>query len=212
VPVNDFLPAPDLTDDEWRALDDFRAGQGADDRAFRRMVQAAAEKLRMSAVLPTATSANKDGRFRVPEFGALCPFCELAAGRPSGTQTPDEIVHCDDRVMVLVVHRPMGGMLGHLLVTPRRHAETIFDLDAEEEAVLGRAIARATRVVRDLLDPEGVLVQQNNGAAAFQTVPHTHFHVVPKRPGPFPPLEPFRATTAEERNALATQLRHRWRA
>jgi diadenosine tetraphosphate (Ap4A) HIT family hydrolase len=210
--VSDYLPAPNLTDDEWRALDAFRAGEGVDDRAFRRAVQAAAEKLRMSSVLPVATSTTGNGRFRVPQFGALCPFCELGAGRPSGSQTPAEIVHRDDKVMVLVVHRPMGGMLGHLLVIPRRHAETIFDLDAEEEAVLGRAVAQAARLVREVLDPEGVLVQQNNGAAAFQTVPHTHFHVVPKRPGPFPPLEPFRATTTEERNALATQLRERWRA
>ncbi len=34
------------------------------------------------------------------------------------------------------------------------------------------------------------IVQQNNGAAAFQTVPHIHYHVIPKTAGPFPPVEP----------------------
>jgi histidine triad (HIT) family protein len=210
--VSAYLPAPDLTNEEWSALDAFRAGRGADDRTFRRLVQSAAEKLRMSSGMPNTTGSPNQGGFHVPEFGAPCPFCELGAGRPSGSQTPEEIVYLDDKIFVMVVNRPMGGMLGHLLVTPRRHAETILDLEPAEEAALGQAIARAARLLRDTLDPQGVLIQQNNGTAAFQTVPHAHFHVVPKRPGPYPPLEPFRPTTPDERNRLAATLAKLWPA
>jgi diadenosine tetraphosphate (Ap4A) HIT family hydrolase len=47
--------------------------------------------------------------------------------------------------------------------------------------------------------------------AAFQTVPHIHFHVIPKRHGvPFPPVEEVPVTPADERAALARMLREHW--
>ncbi|MEA3056086.1 MAG: histidine triad family protein [Actinomycetota bacterium] len=65
-------------------------------------------------------------------------------------------------------------------------------------------------MLRAALDPEGLLVQQNNGAAAFQTVPHIHFHVIPKTAGPFPPIEPSDLIPPDVRAALADELRTHW--
>jgi histidine triad (HIT) family protein len=66
-------------------------------------------------------------------------------------------------------------------------------------------------MVRDAFDPAGVLVQQHNGVAAFQTVPHLHFHVVPKvDDSPFPPTEWQDVMPAEERAELAAQLSAHW--
>lgn len=54
-------------------------------------------------------------------------------------------------------------------------------------------VARAARMLRAALDPDGLLIQQDNGIAAFQTVPHVHFHVIPKRADvPFPPHDSTR--------------------
>ena len=64
----------------------------------------------------------------------------------------------------------MGGMPGHSLVTTMRHAETVFELTDEESEALGRTVAHTAGVLRAELDPAGVLIQQNNGIAAFQTV------------------------------------------
>ena len=117
----------------------------------------------------------------------------------------------DDLLVVFLAPAPLGGMPGHTLVTTRRHVETIFDLTHDEEAAIGHAIARAARAVRSVLDPEGVLIQQHNGVAAFQTVPHLHVHVIPKRAdAPFPPLEAIPVTPSEERAQLAGMLRDRW--
>ena len=102
-------------------------------------------------------------------------------------------------------------MEGHTLVTTRRHVETIFDLTPEEEVAIGRAVARAARAVRAAFDPDGVLIQQHNGVAAFQTVPHFHVHVIPKRgEAPFPPGEEVSITPAEERAEIAQRLRDHW--
>jgi histidine triad (HIT) family protein len=95
-------------------------------------------------------------------------------------------------------------------VTTKRHVETIFDLTQAEASTLGAAIARTAQMLRVALDPDGVLVQQNNGVAAFQTVPHIHFHVIPKTAGPFPPIEPPALIPSDERAALADELRPHW--
>lgn len=98
-------------------------------------------------------------------------------------------------------------MPGHTLVIPKRHVETIFEVTEEEGAALGQAVARVARALRSLLDPDGVLVQQHNGEAAFQTVPHVHFHVIPID-SPFPPTQPPAIIPYEERRAQAAAIRH----
>jgi diadenosine tetraphosphate (Ap4A) HIT family hydrolase len=61
------------------------------------------------------------------------------------------------------------------------------------------------------VDPDGILVQQHNGTAAFQTVPHIHFHVVPKRAdAPFPPADDVPVTPNEDRVRLAEIIRGHW--
>jgi histidine triad (HIT) family protein len=37
--------------------------------------------------------------------------------------------------------------------------------------------------VKRAFDAPGVLITQVNGSVAGQTVPHVHFHIIPRRPG-----------------------------
>ncbi|MBA3308560.1 MAG: HIT domain-containing protein, partial [Nocardioidaceae bacterium] len=85
----------------------------------------------------------------------------------------------DALTCVFLAPASLGGMEGHTLVVNRRHVETIFDLSREEEAALAHAVARAARAVRRAFEPDGILVEQRNGVAAGQTVPHVHAHVIP---------------------------------
>jgi histidine triad (HIT) family protein len=116
----------------------------------------------------------------------------------------------DELTFAFLAPSPLGGMPGHTLVTTRRHVETIFDLTGAEAAALGLAVVAAARAVRAALAPAGVLIQQNNGVAAFQTVPHVHVHVIPKIPGPFPPAQPPELVPYEERAELAERLSRHW--
>ena len=140
-----------------------------------------------------------------------CPYCEDFAGRFRPHRPPAVIVE-DDAVCVFLTRKPLGGMPGHTLVTTKRHVETIFDLTVDEEAALIHAVALTARTLRAALDPDGILIQQHNGEAAFQTVPHVHFHVVPKLAGlPFPPPDEPQETPVPELLQLAESLRGQWR-
>ena len=72
---------------------------------------------------------------------------------------------------------------GHCLVVTKRHAATIWEA---EVADLQAAVATAKKVataLKDALKPDGLNMLQANGAAAFQSVPHFHLHLIPRWTG-----------------------------
>ena len=105
-----------------------------------------------------------------------CVFCRIRDG-----QIPSTRVYEDERTIAFMDINPLNE--GHTLVIPRVHAATLFDAD---EADLQAAIATARRVaraIREALRPDGLNLLQANGAAAFQSVAHFHFHLVPRYTG-----------------------------
>jgi histidine triad (HIT) family protein len=69
---------------------------------------------------------------------------------------------------------------GHVLVVPKENAETIFDLSDESAAKLIVVTKMLTRAVKTAMNADGITLMQFNGAAAGQSVPHIHFHVIPR--------------------------------
>jgi histidine triad (HIT) family protein len=107
---------------------------------------------------------------------AACPFCEIAAGR-----LPASVIAQTDRAMAFLDLRQATE--GHVLVIPRQHLETIFDI---EPALAGEVMQLGVRVAQGLraaLQPAGLNLWQSNGAAGGQEVPHFHLHVQPRRVG-----------------------------
>lgn len=72
---------------------------------------------------------------------------------------------------------------GHVLILPKEPAAEIFDLSADSAAACIRTTQRVAMAVKAALNPPGILIAQVNGRAAGQTVPHVHFHVIPRREG-----------------------------
>jgi histidine triad (HIT) family protein len=72
---------------------------------------------------------------------------------------------------------------GHVLVVPKEAAAEIFELSDEATVACIRMTQRLAIAVRAALHPDGVFIGQFNGAAAGQTVPHVHFHVIPRWEG-----------------------------
>jgi histidine triad (HIT) family protein len=102
-----------------------------------------------------------------------CVFCRIRDG-----QIPSIRIYEDDRTICFMDINPVSE--GHCLVVPRAHAATLFDA---AEADLQAAIATAKRVavaLRAALAPDGLNLLQANGAAAFQSVPHFHLHLIPR--------------------------------
>lgn len=72
---------------------------------------------------------------------------------------------------------------GHVLVIPREAAETLLDLSDDGARAVISTTRRLAIAAKQAFAAEGILVAQMNGAAAGQTVPHIHFHVIPRKAG-----------------------------
>ena len=69
---------------------------------------------------------------------------------------------------------------GHVVVATRRPFETLLDADETSAAALFVAAQRIAKAVDRAFRPAGITVLQANKAAAWQTVPHLHLHVLPR--------------------------------
>jgi histidine triad (HIT) family protein len=114
-----------------------------------------------------------------PEQAALdlgpdpdCTFCRVVAGA-----LPAAVVLADEHAVAFLDHRPLFE--GHTLVVPRPHVATLRDLPADLVGPYFSAVQRVTAGVQDALDAQGTFVAANN--VVSQSVPHLHFHVVPRR-------------------------------
>ena len=102
-----------------------------------------------------------------------CVFCDIAAGK-----IPASIVHQDELTVAFVDLRQFHP--GHTLVIPRRHVQDVRELDDATGAALMVTLARVTRAVGAVFSNEGLSLWHSIGEAAFQEVPHLHFHVHPR--------------------------------
>lgn len=101
-----------------------------------------------------------------------CLFCGFAAGEGEA-----HVVHEDDAVLAFLDHRPL--QLGHVLVAPRRHVETLPELPDALLAPLFAQVRRLCSALPRAMQAEGSFVALNNRVS--QSVPHLHVHVVPRR-------------------------------
>ncbi|AEK72928.1 hypothetical protein GQS_05135 [Thermococcus sp. 4557] len=101
-----------------------------------------------------------------------CPFCSAR---------PEVILYEDELIRILIDSYPANR--GHLLVVPRRHVESWWELSGEEKVALIRGMELAMEKLRETLKPDAFNVGMNLGKAAGQTVPHIHLHVIPRWEG-----------------------------
>ena len=105
-------------------------------------------------------------------MSAPCPFCSLPRDRV-----------LDERETAFAIRDGFPVSPGHTLIIPRRHVGSFFEVTDAERADLMSLLAAA----RDDLDrefrPAGYNIGINDGAAAGQTVPHLHIHLIPRFEG-----------------------------
>ena len=130
-----------------------------------------------------------------------CVFCEVVAG----TRTAS-LVYERPSVIAFMDLRQFNP--GHVLVVPRRHIATIFDLDDETGTELMAAMIRIARAVREAFEPDGINITQSNGEAAGQEIFHLHFHVHPRRAGDkMMHYAPVETTAPADLDRLAQRVR-----
>ena len=104
-----------------------------------------------------------------------CQFCSLPQSRV-----------IDSSPLGLVIRDAFPISPGHTLIIPKRHVGSFFDLEANERAELLALLCQAKVVADKEFSPQGYNIGINDGAAAGQTVPHLHLHLIPRFEGDLP--------------------------
>lgn len=105
---------------------------------------------------------------------AYCPFCDSSL-------IQSQAFYEDDLVVALCTHKPIFP--GHYLIIPKKHIERFEILSDEEALQISRVIKKVHQAASKIFGTSSYLLLQKNGKEAGQTVPHLHFHYIPKKPG-----------------------------
>jgi histidine triad (HIT) family protein len=103
-----------------------------------------------------------------------CVFCRIVAG-----EEPAAFVYTDDEIVAFLDARPLFA--GHTLVVPRAHVVTLADAPLDMLGPLVRVVQRVSAAMPEALGVQGTFVAENN--VVSQSVPHLHWHVVPRTKG-----------------------------
>ncbi|HEY4114390.1 MAG TPA: HIT family protein, partial [Rhizomicrobium sp.] len=101
----------------------------------------------------------------------------------------------------------MPSIEGHTLVIPKEPAEEIFDLSPDGAAAVMRTTQKVATAVKRGLNCTGVMLVQLNGSAAGQSIPHVHFHILPREHGLDLKLHGRAMKSEEELEPVAAKIR-----
>lgn len=103
-----------------------------------------------------------------------CIFCKIIK-----KEIPSRLVYEDEHALAFLDVSPVN--VGHTLVVPKKHFETIDQMDKIELDKLSETILKISEGIMHVAD--GLNIMQNNKEVAGQIVPHLHFHLIPRYKG-----------------------------
>lgn len=103
-----------------------------------------------------------------------CIFCKIIKG-----EIPSITVYEDNNVKAFL--DISQATKGHVLIVPKKHVKDIFEYDEELAKDVFAKIPMIARAVKES-DPEikGLNIINNNGELAYQSVFHSHVHLIPR--------------------------------
>lgn len=72
---------------------------------------------------------------------------------------------------------------GHILIIPKRHVKTFFELTDDEVKAMYSLLKEIKFYIDNVYKPDGYNIGFNIGEAGGQTVEHCHLHVIPRYDG-----------------------------
>jgi len=105
-----------------------------------------------------------------------CIFCKIIAGK-----IPCFKVYEDDAVLAFLDSGPL--VRGHTLIIPKEHVATVMEASEGLLAAIGQRVPKISRAVLAATGAQACHMLVNNGAEALQSVPHLHYHILPRVPG-----------------------------
>jgi histidine triad (HIT) family protein len=102
---------------------------------------------------------------------APCSFC-------SESVIHSQQVYEGKEVRALYNYSP--ALEGHLLIIPKRHVSRFEDLTDTEIVEMKQTIAKMQKAFEKVYQKSDYILVLQNGPNGGQSVPHTHFHMIPR--------------------------------
>lgn len=102
-----------------------------------------------------------------------CIFCKIVAGDISAAK-----VYEDELIIAFLSINPVRP--GHTLVVPKAHSVDLEEASNRDLQAVINKLALIGRAVKQATGASAFNFGSNVGAAAGQSVFHTHFHVIPR--------------------------------
>jgi len=110
-----------------------------------------------------------------------CIFCKIVK-----KEIAAEVIFEDEQVLVFKDIKPVAPT--HLLLIPKKHVPTLFDLGESDSGLIGHIHQVAIKVAQEMgLSNSGLRLVSNCGRDAGQMVYHLHYHLIAGRPLQWPP-------------------------
>ena len=100
-----------------------------------------------------------------------CIFCKIVAGKILSKKAYE-----DPELLVFHDIHPWAPV--HVLIIPKEHVATHYEVRPEHEGLLGRMLGLAPRLMRELGVLNGFRTLINTGEDGRQEVQHLHMHVM----------------------------------
>ena len=102
-----------------------------------------------------------------------CLFCGIVEG-----SIPSQTVDSDEHTVSFMDINPATP--GHALVVPRAHSEDLIAIEPDDLEAASVAAQRLAKRMDEVLKPDGINILNCCRPAAWQTVFHYHWHVIPR--------------------------------
>lgn len=127
----------------------------------------------------------------------MCLFCKIAEG-----SIPSYKIYEDEKVMAFLDINPVSK--GHTIVIPKHHCEHVLDCNDEVYSHLMLVTKKLAMNELKVLNADGINLLTNCKEAAGQSVPHFHFHIIPR----FASGDGFHASFIKQENLDMLQISH----
>ncbi|MBI5370100.1 HIT family protein [Candidatus Uhrbacteria bacterium] len=120
-------------------------------------------------------------------------------------EIPARIVYEDDHMIAFLDINPVNP--GHTLVVPKNEQPNVLESSEEDLVQVLRVVRLLAPAIVKAVGADGFNTVTNTGEASGQSVPHTHFHIIPRflNDGHMPWAHA--SMSAEALDAVATKIK-----
>jgi len=102
-----------------------------------------------------------------------CVFCEIISGNIDAT-----VLLETEGYLCILDKYPVNQ--GHALAVPKTHNQYLSEIDSPS---MYEFLEQSITEVRQRYQPDGMNIGLNDGPIAGQTIPHLHWHIIPRYEG-----------------------------